>query len=402
MRLVDDHQAAAGDQPGQLLLAEPRVGQPLGRDQQDVDVVGGEARGDVVPLGHVGAGDLDGPDAGAGGGGHLVAHQREQRAHQQRRAGAPAAQEGGGDEVDRRLAPAGALHDQRPLGALDQRRRRRRPAPRGRPRRAARSARGGRRAPRSVISDGGAAVLMTTTVGSGADRTPTTARSAAGDGGGQSTAMRPGDPAARQPRAHRAGRGTPPTSSTMRTACERAVALGLPAIAFTEHLDFTVWLANDRATDRRPARPAPRAPAADRRRGLLRRADRGAATASRAAHLVRRRDRRAAPVRRQRRRAPARLPGRPRPRLAALAQPRRPPRRRRPAPLRRRRRHHAPLPRRAGRDDRAQRRLPGARARRLPAPLLAGRARTGTWRRTTRRSTGRCSARWPAPAGRSR
>jgi histidinol-phosphatase (PHP family) len=38
-------------------------------------------------------------------------------------------------------------------------------------------------------------------------------------------------------------------SSTMRKACERAVALGLPAIAFTEHLDFTVWDPDDRATD---------------------------------------------------------------------------------------------------------------------------------------------------------
>ena len=47
------------------------------------------------------------------------------------------------------------------------------------------------------------------------------------------------------------------------------------------------------------------------------------------------------------------------------------------------------------RDDREQRRLPGAGARRLPAPLLAGRARTGTWRRPTRRSTGRSSGRWP-------
>jgi histidinol-phosphatase (PHP family) len=40
-----------------------------------------------------------------------------------------------------------------------------------------------------------------------------------------------------------------PDSSTMRRACERAVALGLPAIAFTEHLDFTVWDPDDRATD---------------------------------------------------------------------------------------------------------------------------------------------------------
>ena len=51
-------------------------------------------------------------------------------------------------------------------------------------------------------------------------------------------------------------------SSTMRRACERAVALGLPAIAFTEHLDFTVWLEEDRATadgliDRHPAQQTP-------------------------------------------------------------------------------------------------------------------------------------------------
>ncbi|MBJ7452596.1 MAG: PHP domain-containing protein, partial [Blastococcus sp.] len=38
-------------------------------------------------------------------------------------------------------------------------------------------------------------------------------------------------------------------SSTMLRACEKAVQLGLPAIAFTEHLDFTVWDPDDRATD---------------------------------------------------------------------------------------------------------------------------------------------------------
>lgn len=51
-------------------------------------------------------------------------------------------------------------------------------------------------------------------------------------------------------------------SSTMLRACERAVAQGLPAIAFTEHLDFTVWLEEDRATadglvDRHPAQQTP-------------------------------------------------------------------------------------------------------------------------------------------------
>ena len=33
---------------------------------------------------------------------------------------------------------------------------------------------------------------------------------------------------------------TGPRASLLR-ACERAVEVGLPAIAFTEHLDFTVW-----------------------------------------------------------------------------------------------------------------------------------------------------------------
>jgi histidinol-phosphatase (PHP family) len=51
-------------------------------------------------------------------------------------------------------------------------------------------------------------------------------------------------------------------SSTMLRACERAVARGLPAIAFTEHLDFTVWHEADAATsqgliDRHPAHQLP-------------------------------------------------------------------------------------------------------------------------------------------------
>jgi histidinol-phosphatase (PHP family) len=40
-----------------------------------------------------------------------------------------------------------------------------------------------------------------------------------------------------------------PDSATMAQACERALAEGLPAIAFTEHLDFTVWTEDDGATD---------------------------------------------------------------------------------------------------------------------------------------------------------
>jgi histidinol-phosphatase (PHP family) len=51
-------------------------------------------------------------------------------------------------------------------------------------------------------------------------------------------------------------------TSTMVAACERAVATGVPAVAFTEHLDFTVWLEDDRATadglvDRHPGQQTP-------------------------------------------------------------------------------------------------------------------------------------------------
>ena len=51
-------------------------------------------------------------------------------------------------------------------------------------------------------------------------------------------------------------------SSTMRRACEQARREGLPAIAFTEHLDFTVWHEDDAATsqgliDRHPAQQLP-------------------------------------------------------------------------------------------------------------------------------------------------
>ena len=222
-----------------------------------------------------------------------------------------AAQEGGGDEVDRRLAPAGALHDQRPLRALDQR------------------------------GDGGVLPLAEDRVGppgqlaedgerlvgdlgrrrSGAhgddsrqrDRQNAT-RAEAGDGGGESTAMRPPDN-----HVHTGWSWDTPTPRPMRKACERAVALGLPAIAFTEHLDFTVWRPTTAATtdgllDRHPAHQLPIDV-----EGYFAELTEVPRPVPRAAHLVRRRDGRAAPVRRQRRRAPARLPGRPDPRLAALA-----------------------------------------------------------------------------------
>ncbi len=121
VRLVDDQQPAGGGQPGQHLVAEARVVEPLGADQQHVDLAGADRVLDRLPVLDVGGVDRHRADAGALGGGDLVAHQREQRRDDHGRAGALLAQQQGRHEVDRRLAPAGALHDQRAAAVHRQR-----------------------------------------------------------------------------------------------------------------------------------------------------------------------------------------------------------------------------------------------------------------------------------------
>ena len=111
--LVDHQQAARRGQARQHLVAEAGVVEPLGAHQQHVDLAGTDLVLDRLPLVDVGRVDGHRADAGALGRGDLVAHQREQRADDDRRAGALLAQQLGGHEVDRRLAPPGALHDQR-------------------------------------------------------------------------------------------------------------------------------------------------------------------------------------------------------------------------------------------------------------------------------------------------
>ena len=110
--LVDDEQAAGRRQPREHLVAEAGVVEPLGADEQHVDLTGVDLVVDRLPLVDVGGVDRHRPDAGPLGRGDLVAHQREQRADDHRRAGAGLAQQLGGHEVDGRLAPPGALHDQ--------------------------------------------------------------------------------------------------------------------------------------------------------------------------------------------------------------------------------------------------------------------------------------------------
>ena len=75
----------------------------------------------VVPLVRVRRVDRHRPHPGPLGGGDLVAHEREQRGHEHGRAGAARAQQQRRDEVHRRLAPPGALHDERAAAAVDER-----------------------------------------------------------------------------------------------------------------------------------------------------------------------------------------------------------------------------------------------------------------------------------------
>ncbi len=121
VRLVHHQQPGGGGQLGQDQVAEPRVVQPLRADQQHVDRPGRDLGVDLVPLGDVGRVDRAGVQAGPGRRVDLVAHQREQRGDDHGRPRAAGPEQRGGHEVDRGLAPAGALHDQRPAAAAGQR-----------------------------------------------------------------------------------------------------------------------------------------------------------------------------------------------------------------------------------------------------------------------------------------
>ena len=117
--LVDDEQAAGLDQLRQDVRPELRVGQPLGAEQQQVDLAGVDPLERLGPVVAVGAVDRGGLDPERLGRLELVAHQRDQRGDEDRRAGAGLAQHRGGDEVDGALAPAGPLHAEDAAAALD-------------------------------------------------------------------------------------------------------------------------------------------------------------------------------------------------------------------------------------------------------------------------------------------
>ncbi len=94
MRLVDHEQARGLGQLGEHLLAEGGVVEPLGADQQHVDLAGCDPCLDRRPVLDVGGVDGGGLDAGPLGRLDLVAHQRQQRRDDHGRPGAQRAQQG--------------------------------------------------------------------------------------------------------------------------------------------------------------------------------------------------------------------------------------------------------------------------------------------------------------------
>ena len=120
VRLVDHHQPGAGQQIGQT-PRETGVAQPLGRDQQHVQPVGGDVGEDAVPIVQVGGVDGGRTQAAARRCGHLVTHERQQRRDDQRGTLALRTQGRGGRPVHGRLAPAGGLHHEHAGALLDQR-----------------------------------------------------------------------------------------------------------------------------------------------------------------------------------------------------------------------------------------------------------------------------------------
>ena len=121
MRFVNHHQTRVGSQGGQHIVAKLRVVQPLRTHQQYVEFTGGNLAVDRIPLGDVARVDGGCVHPGALGGRDLIAHQRQQRRDDHGRTPTLLAQKFGGDEIHRRLAPSGSLHDQRSTAGHDQR-----------------------------------------------------------------------------------------------------------------------------------------------------------------------------------------------------------------------------------------------------------------------------------------
>jgi hypothetical protein len=112
--LVDDQHPHPVDHVGEDVGPEAGVVEPLGGDEEEVDVAGAHPLLDGVPVVAVLGVDGGGPHPGPLRHLQLVAHEGEQRRDEEGGAGAGVAQQPGGDEVHGALAPPRALDDEGP------------------------------------------------------------------------------------------------------------------------------------------------------------------------------------------------------------------------------------------------------------------------------------------------
>ena len=122
VRLVDDEQADPCRDPGEHVAAELGVGEALGRDEQDVDARRRRAQSSICSqvslLSLLIVAARMPPRVACSIWLRISASSGETSSVGPLPAGA---QQHGGDEVDRALAPAGALHAEHPLVLLDER-----------------------------------------------------------------------------------------------------------------------------------------------------------------------------------------------------------------------------------------------------------------------------------------
>ena len=120
MHLVDDDQPGPGADERHDLVGELGVGEPLGRHEQQVDLVGAQRSSSSLDRGGMALLIVlqRNPSRGPPRSGCASARAAGRSAASARR---PLAQEMRGQEVDRALAPPGALHHEHPRPIVDQR-----------------------------------------------------------------------------------------------------------------------------------------------------------------------------------------------------------------------------------------------------------------------------------------
>ena len=99
VRLVNDEHAGGTAKLGQHRRAEGRIIEALGRDEHEVCLTHSNRGVEIVPLRHIRAVNGHRADARAGGGLHLVAHERQQRRNDDRGPKATGTQQLGCDEI---------------------------------------------------------------------------------------------------------------------------------------------------------------------------------------------------------------------------------------------------------------------------------------------------------------